>query len=62
DPSQDQHLEISASAIADALRTDAETIAAVNRARARMVGTTATLRGSRSRPAPLTWEIGGPGW
>jgi hypothetical protein len=20
------------------------------------------LRGSRSRPAPLTWEIGGPGW
>ena len=22
----------------------------------------AIVRGSRSRPAPLTWEIGGPGW
>lgn len=41
DPSPDRRLEISASAIADALRTDVETIDGVNRARARMVGTTA---------------------
>ena len=24
--------------------------------------TAARPAGSRSRPAPLTWEIGGPGW
>ncbi|MGH3921136.1 MAG: alkaline shock response membrane anchor protein AmaP [Pseudonocardiaceae bacterium] len=42
DPSSDSRLEVSASAIADALRADAETVAGVNRARARMVGTTAT--------------------
>ncbi|MDQ3762337.1 MAG: alkaline shock response membrane anchor protein AmaP [Actinomycetota bacterium] len=41
DPSPDRRLEISASAIADALRADAETIDGVNRARARMVGSTA---------------------
>jgi hypothetical protein len=29
--------------------------------RPRHDGTT-SLRGSRSRPALLTWEIGGPGW
>ncbi|MDQ4009941.1 MAG: alkaline shock response membrane anchor protein AmaP [Actinomycetota bacterium] len=42
DHSSDQRLEISASAIADAVRADAETIAGVNRVRARMVGATAT--------------------
>lgn len=42
DPSPDGRLEVSASAIADALRADAETIDGVSRARARMVGTTAT--------------------
>ncbi len=42
DPSPDSRLEISASAIADALRADAEAVTGVNRARARMVGTTAT--------------------
>ncbi len=42
DPSPDHHLEVSASAIADALRADAETINGVSRARAHMVGTTAT--------------------
>lgn len=42
DPGPDSQLEVSASAIADALRADAETIAGVSRARARMVGTTAT--------------------
>lgn len=41
DPSPDRRLEVSASAIADALRADAETIDGVTRARARMVGTTA---------------------
>lgn len=40
DSSPDHRLEISASAIADALRADAETIDGVSRARARMVGTT----------------------
>ncbi|MGH3902536.1 MAG: alkaline shock response membrane anchor protein AmaP [Pseudonocardiaceae bacterium] len=42
DPSPDSWLEVNASAIADALRADAETVTGVNRARARMVGTTAT--------------------
>ncbi|PZS38138.1 MAG: alkaline shock response membrane anchor protein AmaP [Pseudonocardiales bacterium] len=42
DPSPDGRLEISASAIAGALRADAETIDGVNRARARMAGTTDT--------------------
>jgi hypothetical protein len=42
DPSPDHRLEVSASAIAGALRADAETIEGVTRARARMVGTTAT--------------------
>jgi hypothetical protein len=42
DPGPDRRLEINASAIADALRTDAETIDGVNRARARMVGSTDT--------------------
>lgn len=41
DPAPDSRLEISASAIADALRADAETIDGVNRARARTVGSTA---------------------
>ncbi len=41
DPSPDHRLEISASAIADAVRADAETLAGVSRARARMVGTSA---------------------
>jgi hypothetical protein len=41
DPSPDRRLEVSASAIAGALRADAETIDGVTRARARMVGTTA---------------------
>jgi hypothetical protein len=41
DPSPDRHLEVSASAIANALRADTETITGVNRARARMVGTAA---------------------
>ena len=41
DPSPDSRLEVSASAIADALRADAEAITGVNRARARMVGSTA---------------------
>lgn len=41
DPHPDRRLEISASAIADALRTDTETITGVSRARARMVGTIA---------------------
>lgn len=42
DPSPDSWLEVNASAIADALRADAETVPGVNRARARMVGTTAS--------------------
>jgi hypothetical protein len=42
DPSPDRRLEVSASAIAGALRADAETIDGVTRARARMVGTVAT--------------------
>lgn len=42
DSSPDSRLEVSASAIADALRADAETIVGVSRARARMVGTAAT--------------------
>lgn len=42
DPSPTSRLEISASAITDALSADAETISGVNRARARMVGTTDT--------------------
>jgi hypothetical protein len=42
DPSPDRHLEVNASAIANALRADTETITGVNRAHARMVGTTAT--------------------
>jgi hypothetical protein len=42
DPSPDRRLEINASAIANALRADTETITGVNRAHARMVGTTAT--------------------
>jgi transcriptional regulator with XRE-family HTH domain len=29
---------------------------------ARALGVEVGVRGSRSRPAPLTWEIGGPGW
>lgn len=41
DHSPDLHLEISASAIADAVRADTETITGVSRARARMVGATA---------------------
>jgi hypothetical protein len=41
DHSPDLRLEISASAIADAVRADAETITGVSRARARMVGATA---------------------
>jgi hypothetical protein len=41
DASPEHRLEVSASAIADALRADAETVAGVNRARVRMVGTTA---------------------
>jgi hypothetical protein len=41
DQSPDLHLEISASAIADAVRADTETITGVSRARARMVGATA---------------------
>ncbi|MGH3935720.1 MAG: alkaline shock response membrane anchor protein AmaP [Pseudonocardiaceae bacterium] len=41
DASPDHRLEVSASAIADALRADAETVAGVSRARARMVGTIA---------------------
>ncbi|MGH3937168.1 MAG: alkaline shock response membrane anchor protein AmaP [Pseudonocardiaceae bacterium] len=42
DPSSDSRLEVSASAIAEALRTDAETVAGVSRARVRVVGTSAT--------------------
>lgn len=42
DPSPDRRLEVSASAIAGALRADAESIDGVTRARARMVGTAAT--------------------
>lgn len=42
DPNPDRRLEISASAITDALRSDAETIHGVARARARMAGTTDT--------------------
>ncbi|HEY6421889.1 MAG TPA: alkaline shock response membrane anchor protein AmaP [Pseudonocardiaceae bacterium] len=42
DPRSTSRLEISASAIADALRADAETIPGVNRVRARTVGRTAT--------------------
>lgn len=42
DPSPNSWLEVSASAVADALRADTETVAGVNRARARMVGTTAS--------------------
>lgn len=42
DPSSTSSLEVSGSAIADALRADAETIEGVHRARARMVGSTAT--------------------
>ena len=41
DPSPDRRLEVSASAIAGALRADAETIDGVTRVRSRMVGTTA---------------------
>jgi hypothetical protein len=41
DHSPDLRLEISASAIADAVRADAETLTGVSRARARMVGATA---------------------
>lgn len=41
DHSPDLHLEISASAIADAVRADTEAITGVSRARARMVGATA---------------------
>jgi hypothetical protein len=41
DPSPDHRLEVNASAIANALRADTETIDGVNRAHARMVGTTA---------------------
>ncbi len=41
DHSPNLHLEISASAIAGAVRADAETIPGVSRARARMVGATA---------------------
>jgi hypothetical protein len=41
DPSPDRHLEVSALAIAGALRADAETIDGVTRVRSRMVGTTA---------------------
>ncbi len=40
DPSSTSRLEISASAIADAVRADAETIEGVNRVRARLVGRT----------------------
>jgi hypothetical protein len=42
DPSSHHRLEVSASAIADALRADAETIDGVTRVRARVVGATAT--------------------
>lgn len=41
DHSPELHLEISASAIADAVRADAESLTGVSRARARMVGATA---------------------
>ena len=41
DPSPDRRLEVSALAIAGALRADAETIDGVTRVRSRMVGTTA---------------------
>lgn len=40
DPGPERRLEISSSAVTDALGADAETIHGVNRARARMVGTT----------------------
>jgi hypothetical protein len=42
EPSPDRHLEVSASAIADAVRADAETVTGVTRVRTRMVGTTVT--------------------